>query len=110
MPVDAPSDLQSDYMSNQGPTLIQSRQHVCGRCNVVDPRQDPPFLLCVDHCRTLLPQKWLKSVIMYGVLRLGVSCSVSLSHSARPYSVSAWAALLLASFGFGRAKKNHEFL
>ena len=37
---------------------------------------------------------------MYGVLRLGVSCSVFLSHSA--YSVSAWAALLLASFGFGK--------
>ena len=38
---------------------------------------------------------------MYGLHRLGVSCSVFLSRSARPYSVSARAALLLASFGFG---------
>ena len=46
--------------------------------------------------------QWLRSVTMYGVHRLGVSCFAFLSHSARPYSVSAWAALLLEYFGFGK--------
>ena len=47
---------------------------------------------------------------MYGALCLGVSCSVSLSRSARPYSVSARADLLLASFGFGKLETSRTSL
>ena len=53
------------------------------------------FGVCGDTIRSL------RSVMMCGVLRFGVSCIVFLSHSARLYNVCAWAARLAASFGFG---------
>ena len=47
------------------------------------------------------PIQSLTSVMMQGVLLFGVSWNVFLGHPARPYSVSAQAALLLASCRFG---------
>ena len=89
--MDAPSELQSDYLSDQGPTQVQSRQRVCGRCNVVDPGQDPPFLLCVDHCQTLLPQKSGHSLILLVVASGDAHPVVEVCHNVR--CASSWRVL-----------------